>query len=114
MTFRVWCLSSLLVYDSEILFTLDNVAYTCCFRILSSSHTSVSIFSVWCCSSVSISVVHLQAGEVMQAPCEAGEDGTRLQAQAVQQVEAGQAGAALHQALRPLLGYCQLLSPWTN
>ncbi len=48
------------------------------------------------------SCVYLQAGEVMQAPCDAGEGGTGLEAQAVQQVEAGQAGAALHQALYTL------------
>ncbi len=37
--------------------TLENVRTPVCFRILSSSLTSVSIFSVWCYSSVSISVL---------------------------------------------------------
>ncbi len=36
---------------------LENVRTPVCFRILSSSLTSVSMFSVWCYSSVSISVV---------------------------------------------------------
>ncbi len=37
--------------------TLDNIAYTCMLSILSKSFTSVSIFSVCCYSSVSISVL---------------------------------------------------------
>ncbi len=37
--------------------TLDNVTYTCMLSILSTSFTSVSIFSVCCYSSVSISVL---------------------------------------------------------
>ena len=37
--------------------TLDNLRTPVCFRILSMSFTSVSIFSVWCYSSVSISMI---------------------------------------------------------
>jgi hypothetical protein len=37
--------------------TLDNLRTPVCFRILSTSFTSVSIFSVWCYSSVSISMI---------------------------------------------------------
>jgi hypothetical protein len=36
---------------------LDNLRTPVCFRILSTSFTSVSIFSVWCYSSVSISMI---------------------------------------------------------
>ncbi len=51
---RVWywyCVNGMPQKD-----TLENVRTPVCFRILSPSLTSVSIFSVWCYSSVSISV----------------------------------------------------------
>jgi hypothetical protein len=41
--------------------TLDNIAYTCMLSILLTSFTSVSILSVCCYSSVSISIVFLYA-----------------------------------------------------
>jgi hypothetical protein len=55
--------------------TLDNLRTPVCFRILSTSFTSVSIFSVWCYSSVSISMVVSLVTIIPPTPCVITEPG---------------------------------------
>jgi hypothetical protein len=76
--------------------TLDNLRTPVCFRILSSSFTSVSIFSLSCYSIVSISV-----GKTINCTVECVRRGGLVGVQQVQRVPSSRPKIAV---MNPLLG----------